>query len=327
MPQLALSSPPLPIKTWLRPCISVKLIIKNCIKIYNAALSSKSRLKLKRRISKQTLTKPDKLSPEIRGVSYNPVYDELFFADSNNHVVRSMRLRDNAIDLRDVYRGVRPACRERDDTPPIFYCVCHMRHSDTLLVCSYEMGQETFGDWLVAFSRCGNEWREAHRVPIANSGRMCGALSNSRLLVGEYESSYVELFHVQSGPLIEHISRIRVNEQYWWFSATGGSDALVAMSYKTEESVCVHRLLGDRLELIAPILLRKPYHLLWLDDRILVAQEADSKSIFELELTGTILERRRELVTCSVWRWCKMYNKRLAIVEFPSRDIKHYSFS
>ena len=55
--------------------------------------------------------------PDIYGMSYNSARDELFLAD-NNGVVRAMRVRDNAGDLRDVYRA-----------PPFsnIYSVCHRK--------------------------------------------------------------------------------------------------------------------------------------------------------------------------------------------------------
>ena len=65
----------------------------------------------------------DKKDPNIWGMSYNSARDELFLADLNNRVVRAMRVRDNAGDLRDVYRaphdrssfsGVRSVCHMSD---------------------------------------------------------------------------------------------------------------------------------------------------------------------------------------------------------------------
>ena len=72
-------------------------------------------------------------NPNIYGMSYNSARDELFLADRNNRVVRAMRVRDNAGDLRDVYRVT-------NDTPPYIHNVCHMSDSDTLLMCSFEKG-------------------------------------------------------------------------------------------------------------------------------------------------------------------------------------------
>ena len=47
----------------------------------------------------------DKKDILITRMIYNSVSDELFLADRNNGVVRVMRVRDNASDLRDVYRA------------------------------------------------------------------------------------------------------------------------------------------------------------------------------------------------------------------------------
>ena len=51
------------------------------------------------------MTGGDKKNSDIYGMSYNSARDELFLADANNKVVRAMRVRDNAGDLRDVYRA------------------------------------------------------------------------------------------------------------------------------------------------------------------------------------------------------------------------------
>ena len=145
-----------------------------------------------------------------------------------------------------------------------------MSDSDTLLVCSSEEGQGG-ADWLVAMSRSGSEWREAHRVQTDGRVYIICALSDSRVLIGY--SYCMELFRVESGPRIARVHRIHVPEQdYWyWFSATCGSDTLVAMSYENDNSVRVHLLRGDRLEELARIQLKFPTHLCWLADRLLVA--------------------------------------------------------
>ena len=44
----------------------------------------------------------DENYPNISGISYNSARDELFLADYDNYVVRAMRVRDNAGDLRRV---------------------------------------------------------------------------------------------------------------------------------------------------------------------------------------------------------------------------------
>ena len=106
----------------------------------------------------------DKSDPDIWGMCYNSARDELFLADYDNRVVRTIRLHDNAGDLRDVYRGT------AEDSTPVVYSVCHMSDSDSLLVCSREHWQNEWAYWLVLLSREGSEWRETHRVQTAAEG-------------------------------------------------------------------------------------------------------------------------------------------------------------
>ena len=279
----------------------------------------------------------DKKDPVIFGMSYNSEGDELFLADRGNGVVREMFSRDNAGDLRDVYRAPH-------DTTPKIYSVCHMSDSDTLLVSLTERGPDrNRGKWLVALSRNGGEWRESHRVQTRGIGWISCALSDSRVLIGEWESTYMELFRVENGPRIECVHRIHVPEKFRWFSATCGSDThaaahgnviadtLVAMTYPTNQSVSVHRLHSDRLEKLAQILLKSPEDLLWLADRLLVAafdEEKRSHAVIELEVSGKQLKHRRELIATSenisVSRLCAV-NDGLAIFNENSRDILHYS--
>ena len=261
-------------------------------------------------------------------MSYNSARDELFLTDLDNTVVRVMRMRDNAGDLRDVYRA--PL-----DMSPFITSVCHMRDSDTLLVCSFEKGPDrNRARWLVALSRNGSEWREAQRVQTDASGGISCALSDSRVLIGEPSSRYryMELIRVESGPRIARVHRIHVPEEYNWFSATCGSDTLVAMSYP-DESVRVHRLRDDRLEELTRIQLKQPSLFLWLANRLLVADydsEKHSHAVIELEVSDTRLERRRELIATSdnirVCRLCTV-NDGLAIFDCKTKDILHYSFA
>ena len=297
-------------------------------------LSSASRLQLVRRLPKQTLIRAgDWRDPNILGMSYNSERDELFLADYANGVVRPMRVRDNAGDLRDVYTALQ------------VYSVCHMSDSDTLLVCSEEEGPDgKKANWLVALSRNGSEWREAQRVQTDGRGWISCALSDSRVLIGHggspNSSPYMELFRVESGPRIARVHRIHVPEPYLSFSATCGSDTLVAMSYYDDKSVRVHRLRGDRLEELARtqlkqqregIQLKYPTRLLWLADRLLVADyDEKSHAVIELEVSDSRLERRRELIATSeninVQRLCAV-NDGVAIFEYNTRDILHYSFA
>ena len=202
-------------------------------------------LYLIRHIPKQTLIRAGEKDPDFFGMSYNSARDELFLADFENKVVRAMRVRNNAGDLREVYRG----------SHGIFvWSVCHMSDSDTLLTCSGEYASDRkFAKWLVSLSRNGSEWREAHRVQTHQLESISCALSDSRVLIGGEYSTYMELFRVESGPRIARVHRIHVPESYEWFSATCSSDTLVALSYFN--SLSVHRLRGDRLEELARIIL------------------------------------------------------------------------
>ena len=142
----------------------------------------------------------------------------------------------------------------------------------------------------------------------------------------------MELFRVESGPRIEPIHSINVPEEYKWFSATCGSDTLVAMSYYEYKSVRVHRLRGDRLEELARIQLKTSDRLLWLANRLLVAdfdKEKQSDAVIEFEVSDTRLELRRELIATSeninVRKFCAMADG-LAVVDYKSKDILHFSF-
>ena len=282
---------------------------------------SSSRLQLVSRISKQTLIRAGEEDPDVVGMSYNSARDELFLADYANKVVSAMRMRDNAGELREVYRAPHV-------TSSFIRSVCHMSDSDTLLMCLYEDKK-----WLVALSRNGSEWREAQRMQTDGIGWISCALSYSRVLIGNSNSTYMELFRVENGPRIAHVHRINVSEEYCWFSATCGNDTLVAMSYQyKDQSVRVHRLLDDRLEELAFISMKNPYKLLWLADRLLVADiddENESHAVIELVVSYTRLERSRELIASSdnsnVKRLCAV-NDGLAIFDDKSKDILHYSF-
>ena len=290
-------------------------------------LSSASRLQLVRRLPKQTLIRAGENDPDIRGMSYNSERDELFLADVANGVVRAMRVRDNAGDLRDVYRA------PRDTSLNVWmWSVCHMSDSDTLLVCSREFGSDRkYAEWLVALSRNGSEWREVQRVQTDGKGEISCALSDSQVLIGEFGTTYMELFREESGPRIARVHRIHVPKEYRWFSATCGSDTLVAMTYY--DSVRVHRLRGDQLEELACIQLKCPQRILWLADRLLVADydsEKDSHAVIELEVSNTRFERRRELIATSKTinvRRLFAVNDGVAIFDFKSKDILHYSFA
>ena len=245
----------------------------------------------------------------------NSKADELFIADFGNHVVRSMRVRENAGDMRDVYGG------SAHDSESHICSVCHMRDSDTLLVCSRECRrwwpfEPSFSDWLVALNRRGGdgEWRETQRVKTAQLATLSCELSDARVLLGADGSAYLELFRMQtarglftSGPRIAHEHFIRVSETYRCVSATCiGIDTLVAISY-VDQSVRVHRLVGDELEEITRVRLERPHLIVWIATRLLVST-SDSKGVVELEVMGTQLEHRGQLIAETsnfrVDSWC-----------------------
>ena len=187
----------------------------------------------------------------------------------------------------------------------------------------------------MALSRNGTEWRETHRVQAEGIVNIICSLSDSRVLVGfgddSVNSPNMELFRVESGPRIARLHRIHVNEQYFMFSATCTSDTLVAMSYY-DNSVRLHRLRGDRLEELTRIQLKWPTQLLWLADRLLVADRDSEKkvdAVIELEVSDMRLERRRELIATSENLYVnRLYavNDELAIVD-GNNDILLYSFA
>ena len=146
-----------------------------------------------------------------------------------------------------------------------------MSDPDTLLLCSGEKGSNrNRTNWLVALSRNGSDWHEAQRVQIDADGAVSSALCGSRVLIGKCRSAYMELFHVESGPRIAPLHHIEVPEAYYTFSASCGSNSLVAISYE-DQSVRVYQLCGDRLEELARIKLKLPSRLLWFSNRLLVA--------------------------------------------------------
>ena len=290
------------------------------------AASDQLNLQLVRRIEQKELSRAGENAADIRGLSYNSTRDELFFADYSNKAVRAMHLQDGTPQLQDVYGG------SAHDTSPWPLSVCHLSDTDTLLVCSSEANFEKH--WLVALSRSGNEWRETHRLQTEGTGWQCCELSDLRALVGGWENStHLELFRVQSGPRVELLHRILVAEEFRWFSATCGSDTLVAMSYVKDQSVRVYRLRGDRLEELARTQLKGPLRLLWLADRLLVSEWYEvtkSNAVAELVLSGTRLERRRKLIASStrvnIRRWTAV-NNGLAIFEWNKKELLHYQFA
>ena len=142
-----------------------------------------------------------------------------------------------------------------------------------------------------------------------------------------------QIFSVQNTrPQISRVQRIHLPEMYFWFCAKCNNDTLVAMTYLgTDLSVRVHRLLGDRLEALARILMNNPVDLLWFSNRLIVSDLDDnmgSHAIIELEFINTGQDRRRELFSSSEninensW---SVADGGIVMFDDNSKDIFHYS--
>ena len=91
-----------------------------------------------------------------------------------------------------------------------------------------------------------------------------------------------------------------------------------------DQSVRVYRLRDERLlEELARTHLEAPRHLLWLADRLLVA-ERNGDAVAELAVSGARIERRRQLIAADerihVCEWCAV-DDGLAIVDLYSKDL------
>lgn len=213
--------------------------------------------------------------------------------------MRAINLQSDPCELRDVY-GVESG---------YLYSVCYLSDSDTLLVCL----DKKHTRWLVALCRSENEWHETHRVEVSELMlKISCALNNSQMLIGAFDSNYMELYRVDTNRHIARVNRIVIKEPYIYFSATCGSDTLVAMTYSSDKSVRVHRLRGDRLELVTRLKMNEPKYLLWYSERLLVAEGENQDTVTELELIGERLKRTREFISpeehTEVRRWCAIDN-------------------
>lgn len=271
------------------------------------------------------------------GMSYNSARDELFFTDVSNNVLRSLCVRVtelSAVDLRDVYTG---AVHE------FVMSVCYMSDLDILLMCSHGKApppDQKDVNWLVALKRNGDgdEWHVVHRVQTEKVGKICCALSGSRVLIGHDHSTYMELFRVNNvdGSLhIESVQKIQVPQLYMKFSAISDSETLVAMSFY-DDSLRVHRLRGATLEELAQMQCNKPDEVLWLSNQRLVATEHSTSRrahiVNELEFeesrSGARLEQKRVLFDhkerVEVRSWCAIRDG-LLIFDRNSRNLQNYS--
>lgn len=188
----------------------------------------------------------------------------------------------------------------------------------------------------MALSRCDGEYRETNRVQTEatwNYIMISCALSDSRVLIGERYSDYMELFQVVSSSHIERFPRITIPEEYTQFSAaTSNSDTLVAMSFFSINEVRVQRLRCLRLEELSRIRIQSPDFLQWYSNRLIVSEwhsDANSHAVVELEMSGTQIEHSRLLIDpkeqLRVYMWCGA-DSTLAIIEDGSNDILHLKF-
>lgn len=271
-------------------------------------------------IPSQKLFQLGQIEPVILGMSYDSTQDELFLVDYNRNVVCSTHLSDNSNCLRVVYRK-----SER------VYNVCYLKNSDILLVCSYDLST----NWLVALNRIGSDWCEAYRLQtLGGIPTISCELSESKVLVGESNSTYMELIKVDLDLdlRLERIDRIRISEEYTSFSAMEDSDTLVATSYEKYDEVRVHRLRENKLEELSRTNLQSPYNLLWLNNRLYVTilnENMNVHSVAKLKLSGTLIELRRELKISKsgnkrlVSIWCAVGNG-FAIYDYNSKGILYY---
>ena len=305
-----------------------------------ASSESRSRPKIRFSISKYDLIHNEDLDNfnrdkvyerfQIWGMCYISHRDELFYVDySSQSVVRSFHVNEKLTGV-DVFENSSDVI-----------CMCYMSDSDSLVLVSE-------AKHLVLLTRSSrNEWQEADRLKIKNKDDrfeviyrtpICYALSDSRVLFGRsgFTLKYMELFRVESGSRITFVNRIKLPESYSDFSVSGSGQELVAVSYK--DTVRVNRLCGDRLEEISRIQFRfspgtQNVTLLWLADRLIINEYNDSTQsnvLVELEVSGSGLERRRELdldlARIELFCWCAVGNE-LAIYDLYFNGLVLYSFA
>ena len=154
----------------------------------------------------------------IVGMSYSATHDELFIADLHNEQVWKLKLHYTRDTLRLAYDG------SQHDNSPQVYSVCHLRESDTLVVCSREYGSDkSLANRLVALHRVNGEYCETERIKIEVRALQCSAMSDSRVLVGSKRTL------VQQNSIV-WVTRVQMTEGRIEYFAASGSD--VAILYK-----------------------------------------------------------------------------------------------
>ena len=168
--------------------------------------------------------------------------------------VRAISLCNNSDDLREVY------AHSEHSTTPLPHSVCHMSDSDSFggfitkirrilrsPRFSWQIAMKE-QHWLVVLCRRGNEWCDALRVQIEAlkfRDLFFESLADSRMVVGQYPSNYLEMFRVESDLCIAHVHRIRVPEEFTTLTANCDNEILIAMSYANDKTFLVNQL-NDR---------------------------------------------------------------------------------
>ena len=142
------------------------------------------------------------------------------------------------------------------------------------------------------------------------------------MLIGQYRSTYLELLRVnvdvESGARVAPVRRLDVTEQYFSFSATCGSDTLVAMSYRegpVGAGVSTARRPAPRGIRTHPFggAMSSP-----VARRSTARRRTERSRVAELAVSGAQIERRRQLIAADeridVFSWCAV-DDGLAIVD------------
>lgn len=268
-------------------------------------------------------------------MSFNSMRDELFLADKNANAVHSLRLpvKESIPDLQKITRS--PTQRKSHSWNEEVWSACHIADTDTLLVCVGKWAPQ-FGKWLLAMRRKDSEWvKTEFRVETKGLGNIICPLNDAQVLIGQRDSTYMELFRVDSDSRINRVHRIHLSEVFSAFAATYGygSDILVALSNREDRSVRLHRLRGDRFafEELSRVQLKLPDHLLWFNQHLLVTdwvEETHSHAISVLDVNGLRLGKCRELIPyttrVNVSSWVVVPDG-LAIFDCNARELQFYS--
>lgn len=286
------------------------------------------RIEVVRRIKRRYLERNGKDPEVLCGMSFNPKLQELFYTDLKG-VARVIHLSNKKAVARDMF--------DSNQTAGQSYNICHMSKSDTLIVCGHSVWPEKSSEWVTAYSRKGDDWLEEQRIETVSRATWCLPLIGSRVLIAGYTEKPMELYRVdlQPGQRITRVGTIKKPERFHRLSVSEDFDGDPLLAMICDKSVLVYRLIGERLEKVTQKHFEEPWNVLWLADHLLVEDihYKDGQSvhnIVQLELKGTQLIRRRELISAKdevqVGGWC-VVNNGLAIYDFKSKNILFYSIN